>query len=104
MGFFSKAGIGIFSGGIAAYIGTPAEVALIRYDYLPDCSNIQEDVFTRYFILHSMTADGKLPPAERRGYKNVFNALTRIAKEEGVLTLWKVRGLKLDLSFMNVSY
>ena len=38
-----------------------------------------------------MTADGKLPPAERRGYKNVFNALVRISKEEGVLTLWKVR-------------
>lgn len=65
-GFLTKAGIGIFSGGVAAYIGTPAEVALIR-----------------------MTADGKLPAAERRGYKNVFNALTRIAKEEGVLTLWK---------------
>lgn len=66
LGFFSKAGIGIFSGGIAAYIGTPAEVALIR-----------------------MTADGKLPPAERRGYKNVFNALYRISKEESIFTLWK---------------
>lgn len=37
-----------------------------------------------------MTADGKLPPAERRGYKNVFNALHRITKEESVGTLWKV--------------
>jgi solute carrier family 25 oxoglutarate transporter 11 len=36
-----------------------------------------------------MTADGKLPPAERRGYKNVFNALFRISKEEGIATLWK---------------
>lgn len=68
LGFGAKAGIGIFSGGVAAYIGTPAEVALIR-----------------------MTADGKLPPNERRGYKNVFNALVRISKEEGIATLWKVR-------------
>ena len=30
LGFFSKAAIGIVSGGLAAYIGTPAEVALIR--------------------------------------------------------------------------
>ena len=36
-----------------------------------------------------MTADGKLPPAERRGYKNVFNALYRICKEESLATLWK---------------
>jgi len=36
-----------------------------------------------------MTADGRLPPAERRNYSNVINALVRITKEEGVLTLWK---------------
>lgn len=41
-----------------------------------------------------MTADGKLPPAERRGYKNVFNALFRITKEEGILALWKVLFVK----------
>lgn len=33
----------------------------------------------------------RLPPAERRGYTNVFNALYRITKEEGLLTLWRVR-------------
>ena len=27
--------------------------------------------------------------AERRGYKNVFNALARISKEEGVTALWR---------------
>lgn len=32
----------------------------------------------------------RLPEAERRGYKNVFDALIRITKEEGVLTLWRV--------------
>jgi solute carrier family 25 oxoglutarate transporter 11 len=67
LGFGSKAAIGVVSGGFAAYIGTPAEVALIR-----------------------MTADGKLPANEKRGYTNVFNALTRIAREEGRATLWKV--------------
>ena len=49
-------------------VGTPAEISLIR-----------------------MTADGRLPPEQRRGYKNVFNALFRITREEGVMTLWRVR-------------
>ena len=30
-----------------------------------------------------------LPKAERRNYKNVFDALFRIIKEEGVTTLWR---------------
>ena len=30
LNFFQKAGLGIFSGGVAAFVGTPAEVALIR--------------------------------------------------------------------------
>lgn len=65
-GFFVKAGIGMIAGAIGAFFGTPAEVSLIR-----------------------MTSDGRLPPAERRNYKNVFNALSRITSEEGVLTLWR---------------
>lgn len=36
-----------------------------------------------------MTADGRLPLAERRNYSGVFNALARITREEGVLTLWR---------------
>lgn len=36
-----------------------------------------------------MTADGRLPLAERRNYKNVFHALYRITSQEGVLTLWR---------------
>lgn len=28
-------------------------------------------------------------PAERRNYKNVFHALLRITREEGVFTLWR---------------
>ncbi|TFJ98477.1 GATA-type zinc finger protein 1 [Platysternon megacephalum] len=64
--FFMKAGIGMTAGATGAFVGTPAEVALIR-----------------------MTADGRLPPDQRRGYSNVFNALLRITREEGVLTLWR---------------
>jgi len=37
-----------------------------------------------------MTSDGRLPPAERRGYTSVFNAIARIGREEGVLALWRV--------------
>lgn len=63
--FFMKALIGSTAGCVGAFVGTPAEVALIR-----------------------MTADGRLPIAERRNYTNAFNALFRIAKEEGFLALW----------------
>ncbi|KAF6299697.1 solute carrier family 25 member 11 [Rhinolophus ferrumequinum] len=65
-GFLLKALIGMTAGATGAFVGTPAEVALIR-----------------------MTADGRLPADQRRGYKNVFNALIRIAQEEGVPTLWR---------------
>lgn len=56
----------MLAGVTGAFVGTPAEVALIR-----------------------MTADGRLPLAERRNYKNVVEALFRIVKEEGVATLWR---------------
>ncbi|KAG1957848.1 mitochondrial 2-oxoglutarate/malate carrier protein [Pimephales promelas] len=64
--FLMKALIGMTAGATGAFVGTPAEVALIR-----------------------MTADGRLPPDQRRGYSNVFNALVRITREEGVTTLWR---------------
>ncbi|XP_072349559.1 mitochondrial 2-oxoglutarate/malate carrier protein [Scyliorhinus torazame] len=64
--FFLKAGIGMTAGAIGAFVGTPAEVSLIR-----------------------MTADGRLPVGQRRGYTNVFNALVRITREEGLITLWR---------------
>lgn len=63
---YQKIGAGLFAGTCAALVGNPAEVALVR-----------------------MTADSKVPEAERRNYKNVFDALTRIAKEEGASTLWR---------------
>lgn len=65
-GFATKAALGMAAGVCGAFVGTPAEVALIR-----------------------MTSDGRLPLAERRNYKNVFDSLFRITREEGVLTLWR---------------
>jgi len=64
--FLSKLVMGAVAGGIGAVVGTPAEVALVR-----------------------MTSDGRLPHAERRHYKNVFNALIRISREEGFFTMWR---------------
>lgn len=64
--FYKKALAASIAGGVGAIVGTPAEVALVR-----------------------MTADGRLPVAEQRGYTNVVNALSRVTREEGVLTLWR---------------
>ncbi|ETN78556.1 hypothetical protein NECAME_10290 [Necator americanus] len=36
-----------------------------------------------------MKGDGHLPPEQRRNYKNVIDALFRIAKEEGILTWFR---------------
>jgi len=54
------------SGAIASIIGTPFDVSMVR-----------------------MQADSLRPPAERRGYRNVFDALSRIVREEGVTKLWR---------------
>ncbi|XKL60810.1 hypothetical protein PGB90_007867 [Kerria lacca] len=64
--FAVKAALGMFAGMCGAFVGTPAEIALVR-----------------------MTADGRLPDVEKRNYKNVFDALTRITKQEGILMLWR---------------
>ncbi|MBV94870.1 Mitochondrial 2-oxoglutarate/malate carrier protein, partial [Eschrichtius robustus] len=77
-GFLLKALIGMTAGATGAFVGTPAEVALIR-----------------------MTADGRLPADQRRGYKNVFNALIRIVREEGVPTLWRSKQFLLDSGYFS---
>ncbi|KRT79703.1 mitochondrial carrier protein [Oryctes borbonicus] len=64
--FAVKAVLGMVAGVAGAFVGTPAEVALIR-----------------------MTSDGNLPAAERRNYSWAGNALVRITKEEGVRVLWR---------------
>jgi solute carrier family 25 oxoglutarate transporter 11 len=65
LGFGGRAAAGISAGAIAAFVGNPTEVALIR-----------------------MQADSMKPVEQRRHYTSAFNALSRISKEEGVLSLW----------------
>eukprot|EP00932_Pfiesteria_piscicida_P000335 SRR837773.10324.p1 GENE.SRR837773.10324~~SRR837773.10324.p1 ORF type:complete len:278 (-),score=78.46 SRR837773.10324:67-801(-) len=57
---YKKAFAGLAAGAFGAIVGTPAEVAIIR-----------------------MQADTALPAAERRGYKNVVDALVRVVRTEG---------------------
>ncbi|GMR36702.1 hypothetical protein PMAYCL1PPCAC_06897, partial [Pristionchus mayeri] len=64
--FVKKASIAMTAGAVGAFAGTPAEIVLIR-----------------------MTGDGRLPPEQRRNYKNAFEAIGRIAREEGITTLWR---------------
>lgn len=53
------------AGGLAAVIGNPFDLALVRFQ-----------------------ADSTLPVDQRRNYKNVFDALSRIVSEEGFFSLW----------------
>jgi solute carrier family 25 oxoglutarate transporter 11 len=53
-----------------------------------------------------MQADNQLPVAERRNYKNVFNAFARISQEDGILGLWRgatptvIRAVVLNLAML----
>lgn len=53
------------SGVIASCLCVPVEVALVR-----------------------MQADGQAPPEEKRNYKHAFDAIYRVAKEEGILGMY----------------
>jgi len=81
--FLTKAGCSLTAGGIGALVGTPAEVALIR-----------------------MQADTVCPEADRRGYKNVVDALIKIGKQEGLRGFFTgatptiVRGLSINLGML----
>jgi len=57
---------GIVAGGITGITCTPFDVCLVR-----------------------MQSDNTLAKADKRNYKNGFDALYRITSEEGFLTLWK---------------
>lgn len=63
--FAERSGASLAAGGLGAILGNPADLALIR-----------------------MQSDGMRPAAERKNYSSVVNALTRIAKAEGILALW----------------
>ncbi|KAF7554008.1 hypothetical protein G7Z17_g3201 [Cylindrodendrum hubeiense] len=65
VGFKERATAGLTAGGLAAMVGNPADLALIR-----------------------MQSDGLKPLAERKNYKSVIDALSSIAKNEGVAALW----------------
>ncbi|XP_065873867.1 mitochondrial uncoupling protein 5 [Euphorbia lathyris] len=73
----SKIGAGLIAGGIGAAVGNPADVAMVR-----------------------MQADGRLPPAERRNYKSVVDAITRMAKQEGVTSLWRGSSLTVNRAML----
>ncbi|KAH0538014.1 putative mitochondrial 2-oxoglutarate/malate carrier protein [Glutinoglossum americanum] len=65
VGFSERAGAGLAAGGLAAVVGNPADLALIR-----------------------MQSDGLKPKEARANYKSVVDALSRIAKSEGITALW----------------
>lgn len=65
IGFKERAIAGLSAGGLAAMVGNPADLALIR-----------------------MQSDGLKPKEARSNYKSVIDALARISKGEGVLALW----------------
>jgi solute carrier family 25 oxoglutarate transporter 11 len=64
--FSGKVRMACISGAIGSFVGTPSELALVR-----------------------MTADSKLPVAERRNYTSVVDVITRCIKEEGFVKLWR---------------
>ncbi|CAD8127261.1 unnamed protein product [Paramecium sonneborni] len=66
LSFIEKVGASSLAGFIGALVGNPTDVCLIRFQ-----------------------ADQSLPIEERRNYKNAFEALARIYKEEGILAFWK---------------
>jgi solute carrier family 25 oxoglutarate transporter 11 len=74
---------GMASGAIAVCIGTPFDIALVR-----------------------LQSDSMAPVAERKNYKNVFDALTRTVSEEGAGALYKglapniLRGMSMNVGML----
>ena len=81
-----RAGASLVAGSLGSFVGNPCDLALVR-----------------------MQADTALPEAERRNYKNVMDAFTRIVSEEGITALWSgavptmSRAVALNVSML-VSY
>jgi solute carrier family 25 oxoglutarate transporter 11 len=65
VGFAERAAAGLSAGGLAAMVGNPADLALIR-----------------------MQSDGLKAAGSRSSYTGVIDALTRITKAEGITALW----------------
>ena len=74
------------AGGIGSFCGNPFDLCLVR-----------------------LQSDLTLPKDQRRNYKNVFDALVRIPREEGITGLWKgavptvSRAISLNIGML-VSY
>ncbi len=77
MPLMSKIGAGLVAGGIGAAVGNPADVAMVR-----------------------MQADGRLPPAQRRNYKSVLDAIARMSKQEGITSLWRGSSLTVNRAML----
>uniref|UniRef100_A0A5B6Z9P6 Mitochondrial uncoupling protein 5-like n=1 Tax=Davidia involucrata TaxID=16924 RepID=A0A5B6Z9P6_DAVIN len=69
----SKIAAGLIAGGIGAAVGNPADVAMVR-----------------------MQADGRLPASQRRNYKGVVDAITRMTRQEGITSLWRGSSLTVN--------
>ena len=63
---YQKIASSMISGAVGGLAGNPFDIAMVR-----------------------MQADGQAPVEQRRGYTNVFTAVGRIVKEEGLMTLWR---------------
>jgi solute carrier family 25 oxoglutarate transporter 11 len=80
---FMNVALSLTAGAIGSFVGNPADLALVR-----------------------MQTDISLPENEKRNYKNVFDALIRTVREEGVLTLWRgstptvVRAMSMNFSLL----
>lgn len=83
LSFVKKTLAGMAAGSIAVCVGTPFDVTLVR-----------------------MQADSMKDPAQRRGYKNVFDALARVAREEGFSKLYSgllpniMRGMAMNVGML----
>ena len=81
--FLQKTLSGMASGALAVCIGTPFDIALVR-----------------------LQSDGMAAPEDRRNYRNVFDALIRTTKEEGVGALYKgllpniLRGMAMNCGML----
>jgi len=81
--YYKKAVAGLTAGAVGAFVGTPADLSLIR-----------------------MQADATLPVEQRRNYRGVAHAFSSIVKADGVTGLWRgslptiTRAMSLNLGML----
>ncbi|XP_041000676.1 mitochondrial uncoupling protein 5-like [Juglans microcarpa x Juglans regia] len=73
----SKISAGLIAGAIGAAVGNPADVAMVR-----------------------MQADGRLPLAQRRNYTSVVDAINRMARQEGIASLWRGSSMTINRAML----